>query len=144
MAVIYHNPRCGTSRNVLQTLRDLGHDVEVIEYLKQPLDQEALGKLIQSAGISVREAIRSKEAVYAELGLDDSALSDERTVEGHGGQSHLDEPALRGHRQGSPALPASRSRARNPIKEKKNEPVCQTIGPCGRRETCPHRPHWRR
>jgi|SRR5690606_14632560 len=80
MAVIYHNPRCGTSRTVLQTLQDLGHDVEVIEYLKQPLDRQALADLIRSSGLSVREAIRSKEALYTELGLDDAGLSDEELL----------------------------------------------------------------
>ena len=77
MAVIYHNPRCGTSRNVLQALQEHGHDVEVVEYLKQPLDREALAALIREAGLTVREAVRSKEALYTELGLDDPAVDDE-------------------------------------------------------------------
>lgn len=76
MAVIYHNPRCGTSRTVLQALQDHGHEVEIIEYLKHPLGREALADLIAAAGISVREAVRSKEAVYAELGLGDPAVGD--------------------------------------------------------------------
>lgn len=77
MAVIYHNPRCGTSRNVLQALQDHGLDVEVVEYLKQPLGREALAALIKNAGLTVREAVRSKESLYTELGLDDTAVDDE-------------------------------------------------------------------
>lgn len=86
MAVIYHNPRCGTSRNALQALQDHGHQVEIIEYLKQPLGRDALAKLIADAGLSVREAVRSKEALYTELGLGDASVDDEtllRAMEAH-------------------------------------------------------------
>src|SRR5690606_15875669 len=81
MAVIYHNPRCGTSRNVLQALQDAGHQVEVVEYLKNPLSRDELARLISAAGISVRDAIRSKESVFTELGLDDPSLSDAQLLE---------------------------------------------------------------
>ena len=75
-AVIWHNNRCGTSRNTLALLRHAGIEPEVVEYLKQVPSQDELADMIGAAGISVREAIRSKEAVYAELGLDDPALDD--------------------------------------------------------------------
>ena len=74
---IYHNPKCGTSRNTLALLRHAGFEPTVVEYLKQVPDKAALAAMIAAAGISVREAIRSKEAVYAELGLGDPALDDE-------------------------------------------------------------------
>lgn len=76
-AVIWHNPRCGTSRNTLALLRHAGFEPTVVEYLKDVPDKAALAVMIAAAGISVREAIRSKEAVYAELGLGDPALDDE-------------------------------------------------------------------
>lgn len=76
-AVIWHNPRCGTSRNTLALLRHAGFEPTVVEYLKDVPDKAALAAMIAAAGISVREAIRSKEAVYAELGLGDPALDDE-------------------------------------------------------------------
>ena len=79
-ATIYHNPRCGTSRTVLQALQDAGRKVEVVEYLKQPLKRDALAKLIADAGLSVREAVRSKESLYTELGLDDLKVSDEQLL----------------------------------------------------------------
>jgi len=81
MAVIYHNPRCGTSRNVLQALQDHGHKVEVVEYLKTPLNRDQLARLIADAGISVRDAVRSKEALFTELGLDDPSVGDDALLD---------------------------------------------------------------
>lgn len=75
-AVIWHNPRCGTSRNVLALLRHSGIEPTVVEYLKQVPSQDELADMIGEAGISVREAIRSKEALYSELGLADATLDD--------------------------------------------------------------------
>lgn len=75
-ATIYHNPRCGTSRTVLQRLQDAGLDVEVIEYLKHPPTRTQLEALIQASGLSVRAAIRSKEALFTELKLDDPSVTD--------------------------------------------------------------------
>ena len=80
-AVIWHNPRCGTSRNTLALLRHAGIEPTVVEYLKQVPDKDALVAMISAAGISVREAIRSKEAEYAARGLADPALSDDALLE---------------------------------------------------------------
>lgn len=80
MSTIYHNPRCGTSRTVLQALRDSGHEPEVIEYLKTPLSRDQLAQLIQAAGLPVREAVRAKEALYTELGLDNPDVTDEQLL----------------------------------------------------------------
>jgi len=78
---IYHNPRCGTSRNTLALLRDAGHEPQVIEYLATPPTRTELAGLVARSGLSVREAMRSKEALYAELGLDDPALGDEALLD---------------------------------------------------------------
>jgi arsenate reductase len=78
---IYHNPKCGTSRNVLQALRDGGTEPTVIEYLKTPPDRTTLEKLIAAMGVPVRDAIRSKEGLYKELGLDDPSLSDGQLID---------------------------------------------------------------
>ncbi|WP_144641342.1 arsenate reductase (glutaredoxin) [Bordetella genomosp. 13] len=75
-ATIYHNPRCGTSRNVLQALRDAGVEPTVIEYLKTPPSRQTLAGLIQQSGLTVREAVRTKEALYQELGLDAEGVDD--------------------------------------------------------------------
>lgn len=81
MTTIYHNPRCGTSRTVLQTLQDRGLNVDIVEYLQTPWSHDALARLIRDAGLSVREAMRSKESLYQELKLDDASLSDEELLD---------------------------------------------------------------
>ncbi len=78
---IYHNPRCGTSRNTLAAIREAGHEPSVVEYLANPPTREQLARLIADAGLQPRDAVRRKEALYAELGLDrpevlDAALLD--------------------------------------------------------------------
>ena len=80
-AVIYHNPRCSSSRNALAMLREAGIEPEVVEYLKDPPTRERLAELIAGAGLQVRDAIRSKEAAYAELGLDDPMLDDDALLD---------------------------------------------------------------
>lgn len=78
---IYHNARCGTSRNTLAALREAGHEPQVVDYLKSPPSREQLREMIAAAGLSVREAIRSKEAVYTELGLDQAGVDDEALLD---------------------------------------------------------------
>ncbi|CAN7143066.1 arsenate reductase (glutaredoxin) [Pseudoxanthomonas sp. LjRoot168] len=76
---IYHNPACGTSRNTLGLIRNAGIEPQVIEYLKTPPDRATLVSLIAAMGTPVREVVRTKEALYPELGLadaDDAALID--------------------------------------------------------------------
>ena len=69
-SVIYHNPRCTTSRKALELLRDNGIEPEIIQYLKTPPSRTELVKLIEDAGIDVRKAVRKREPLYAELNLD--------------------------------------------------------------------------
>ena len=78
---IYHNPDCGTSRNTLAMIRNAGIEPTVVEYLKTPPSREQLVKMIADAGLSVREAIRQKDTPYAELGLDNPALTDEQLLD---------------------------------------------------------------
>ncbi|MBO3758956.1 arsenate reductase (glutaredoxin) [Ciceribacter sp. L1K22] len=78
---IYHNPACGTSRNTLDLIRHAGIEPVVIEYLKTPPSRETLVKMIADAGLEVRQAIREKGTPYAELGLDDPALTDDQLIE---------------------------------------------------------------
>jgi arsenate reductase (glutaredoxin) len=72
-AVIYHNPKCSTSRKTLELLRDNGIEPEVVQYLKTPPTRAELVELIADAGIDVRTAVRKREALYAELGLADAS-----------------------------------------------------------------------
>lgn len=77
---IYHNPVCGTSRNVLAMIRNSGEEPVVIEYLKTPPDRARLTALIAAMGVPVRAVLREKGAPYAELGLDDPKWSDEQLI----------------------------------------------------------------
>lgn len=78
---IYHNPRCGTSRNTLAMIRNSGAEPAVIEYLKTPPTRETLVELIVAAGLGVRGIMRAKEAIFAELGLADPAKTDEELID---------------------------------------------------------------
>ncbi len=78
---IYHNPACGTSRNVLAMIRNSGEEPTIIEYLKTPPDRETLRRLIAAMGLPVRALLREKGTPYAELGLDDPTLSDEQLLD---------------------------------------------------------------
>jgi arsenate reductase len=76
---IYHNPACGTSRKTLALIRDAGIEPVVIEYLKTPPGRAKLVELIAGTGRPVREIVRTKEALFMELGLEtasDDALID--------------------------------------------------------------------
>lgn len=74
---IYHNPRCGTSRNTLAMIRNSGEEPVVIEYLQQPPSRERLQQLALASGVGVRGLLRGKEPLCAELGLDDARRTDE-------------------------------------------------------------------
>jgi arsenate reductase len=78
---LYHNPRCGTSRNALALLHERGIEPRVIEYLKTPPSRAELKAIVKATGEPLRALLRAKEALYAELGLDDPALSDEQLLD---------------------------------------------------------------
>ncbi|HHK5152729.1 TPA: arsenate reductase (glutaredoxin) [Pseudomonas aeruginosa] len=77
---IYHNPTCGTSRNVLALIRNSAEEPNVIEYLKTPPDRETLQRLITDMGAPMRAVLREKGTPYAELGLDDPKWGDEQLI----------------------------------------------------------------
>lgn len=75
-SIILHNPRCSKSRNTLKLLQDKGVSVEVVEYLKSPPTQDELKKICKKLNIKPIELIRTKEKLFAELGL---SKDDQRT-----------------------------------------------------------------
>jgi len=79
--VIYHNPACGTSRNTLAMIHNAGIEPHVVEYLKTPPSRDLLVQLIKRMGITPRALLREKGTPYADLGLDDPALSDEALID---------------------------------------------------------------
>jgi len=78
---IYHNPACGTSRNVLGLIRNSGEEPNVIEYLKTPPDRETLKTLISAMGNPVRDLLRQKGTPYDELGLSDEKWTDDQLID---------------------------------------------------------------
>jgi len=79
--IIYHNPACGTSRNALAMIRNAGIEPHVVEYLKTPPSRAMLESLIARAGMTPRALLREKGTPFAELGLDDPALSDAQLID---------------------------------------------------------------
>lgn len=79
--VMYHNPECGTSRNVLGLIRNAGVEPTIIEYLKTPPSRAELIDMIATAGLTVREAIRVKGTPFHKFGLDDLTLSDDALLD---------------------------------------------------------------
>lgn len=74
--IVFYNPACATSRNVLAMMRHAGVEPTVIEYLKTPPNREQLQRLIAAMGIPVRALLRQKGTPHDELGLQDTALPD--------------------------------------------------------------------
>jgi len=78
---IYHNPKCGTSRNVLALIRNSGEEPEIIEYLQTPPGKARLTELVAATGQGVRALLREKGTPYAELGLDQAHWSDDQLLD---------------------------------------------------------------
>lgn len=78
---IYHNPNCGTSRNVLALIRNAGIEPIIIDYLKTPPSRDMLIELVAQLKMPVREVLRRKGTPYDELQLDNPALSDDALID---------------------------------------------------------------
>jgi arsenate reductase len=78
---IYHNPDCGTSRNVLGLIRNAGIEPHVIEYLKTPPSRALLKQLVERMEIPVRALLREKGTPYTEMGLNDPNLTDDQLLD---------------------------------------------------------------
>jgi arsenate reductase len=79
--ILYHNPACGTSRNVLGLIRGRGIEPEIIEYLKTPPTRTQLTELIRRSGLSVRDFLRTREKLYAELDLANPKRSSHQLID---------------------------------------------------------------
>jgi arsenate reductase len=78
--VIYHNPRCGKSRQTLDLIRRRGIEPEVVEYLKTPPDEKTLSSILDRLGMTPRQILRTKEKEYKKLGLDKPAVTDRQMI----------------------------------------------------------------
>lgn len=81
MIKIYHNPECGTSRNVLAVIKAAGYEVQVIEYLRVGWEREQLTYLLNAANLNPRQALRTTKSPAAELGLLDETVNNETIFE---------------------------------------------------------------
>lgn len=79
--VLYHNPRCSKSRGALELLQERGIEPEIVRYLDEPLDANALRALVRKLGIRPRELLRTGEDEYRDLGLADGSMDDDAIIE---------------------------------------------------------------
>jgi arsenate reductase len=78
---MYHNPACGTSRNVLGLIRNAGVEPEIIEYLTSPPTRDELRALVARMEMPLRDLLRERGTPFAELGLGDPSLTDEQILD---------------------------------------------------------------
>lgn len=78
---IYHNPKCGTSRNTLAMIRATGEEPVIVEYLQNPPTRERLIGLLTAMNRTPRELLREKGTPYAELGLSDPKWTDDELID---------------------------------------------------------------
>ena len=78
---IYHNPRCSKSRQTLELLTSRGIEPVIVEYLKTPPTHQQLDSILRGLEMEPRQLMRTKEAEYKELGLDDESLSRDQLIE---------------------------------------------------------------
>lgn len=81
MVKIFHNPKCGTSRNTLALIRNSDVEPEVIFYLETPPSKEELKKLITDMGVPVRDVLRQKGTPYEELDLGNEKWTEEELID---------------------------------------------------------------
>jgi len=73
-ATIWHNPDCGTSRKTLALLQESdGVEVTIIPYRSQGFTRDKLEQLFRDAGLSARDALRTRGSPAEQLGLLDDA-----------------------------------------------------------------------
>lgn len=77
---IFHHPRCSNSRGALALLHERGLQPNVVDYMATPLTAAELAELVAHVGVPVRDLLRSKEAVYQQLQLDQPSLSDAQLI----------------------------------------------------------------
>ncbi len=73
---IWHNPRCSKSRNAVALLEEKGVDADIVKYLDTPPSKEELVDMLKMLGLSARELMRTKEAIYKELNLKEETDED--------------------------------------------------------------------
>ena len=78
---IYHNPKCSTSKQVLEMIREAGHEPDIVDYLKAGWTKPQLKQLFAAAGLTPRQALRTKAKEAEELGLLNPKVSDAKILD---------------------------------------------------------------
>lgn len=78
---IYHKPTCTTCRQAVQMLKESGTPFTAVNYYEQAFTKEQLKKILKKAGLSPKDALRTKEDIYRELGLAKKELSDDALLD---------------------------------------------------------------
>ncbi len=78
---IYHKPTCTTCRQTVQMLKDSGTPFKAVNYYEQTFTKEQLQRILKKAGLSPKDALRTKEDIYKELGLAKKELSDDALLD---------------------------------------------------------------
>jgi arsenate reductase len=73
---IWHNPKCGTSRKVLEMISAEGVEPDIVDYVKAPPSIAEIKAVLREMGAKPRDLLRRRGTPYDELGLDDMSLSD--------------------------------------------------------------------
>jgi len=73
---IWHNPKCGTSRKVLDMIRAEGIEPAIVDYVKTPPSVADIKAVLREMGAAPRDLLRRRGTPYDELGLDDDKLTD--------------------------------------------------------------------
>ena len=79
--IIYHNPKCGTSRNTLALIRHMGFEPHVIHYLDNPPNEQRLRDLLSAMELTPRQLLRTNVSEYQECGLDNPQVSDDEIIQ---------------------------------------------------------------
>ena len=78
---IYHNPRCSKSRQTLEILNKKNIDIDIVEYLKSPLDINEISNLLEKLGYTARDLLRKGEDVYKNENLSDKSLTEDFLID---------------------------------------------------------------
>lgn len=77
---IWHNPKCGTSRKVLEAIRARGVEPEIVLYVENPPSEREIKSVLKEAGMTARELLRRNGTPYDDLGLDNPKFTDAQLV----------------------------------------------------------------
>ncbi len=93
---IWHNPKCATSRKVLEMIRAKGREPEIVDYIKSPPSEAEIKTVLAEAGLTARDLLRRRGTPFEDLGLDDPKLSDRALIEAmHAHPILIERPVVR-------------------------------------------------